>query len=273
MFTPANALGQRPFGHPVEAVRPDSRRGFRVHRRARGHGLLLSALAPLVGAALATAAWAQPANSLDFFAREWVDQAMASSPTAMGNITLRPEVVLGSLDPRLQLAPCARVEPYLPKGSQLWGRSRIGLKCVEGPVAWNVFLPITVKAWGPGWVVKRTIQANTPITLADVEQAPEVDWAENRSPVLAQVEQWQGMLAAYTLLPGQTLREQNVRPPQAFAAGSQVKVVAVGPGFELSSSGQAMSTGYVGQVARVKLENGKVVTGKVRPGGSVEFSI
>lgn len=226
-----------------------------------------------VGLALSSMAHAQSANTLDFFAREWIDQAMASSPTTMGNITLRPEVVMGTLDPRLQLAPCARVEPYLPKGTQLWGRSRIGLKCIEGPVAWNVFLPITVKAWGPGWVVKRTIQANTPITLADVEQAPEVDWAENRSPVLPQPEQWQGMLAAYTLMPGQTLRENNVRPPQAFGAGSQVKILAVGPGFQLTSSGQAMSTGYVGQVARVKLENGKVVSGKVRPEGSIEVSI
>lgn len=212
-------------------------------------------------------------QSLDHFAREWVDQAMASAPTSQGGVKLRPEVVMGTLDPRLQLAPCARVEPYLPTGTQLWGRSRIGLKCVEGPVAWNVFLPITVKAWGPAWVVKRTVPANAPVTLADVEQVAEVDWADNRSAVLPQLEQWQGMLAAYTLTPGQTIRENSVRAPQAFGAGSQVKVVAVGPGFQLSASGQAMTTGYVGQVARVKLENGKVLTGKVRPEGSVEVNI
>ncbi|GAB4088328.1 flagella basal body P-ring formation protein FlgA [Hydrogenophaga soli] len=212
-------------------------------------------------------------QSLDHFAREWVDQAMASAPTSQGGITLRPEVVMGTLDPRLQLAPCARVEPYLPRGTQLWGRSRIGLKCVEGPVAWNVFLPITVKAWGPAWVVKRTVPANTPVTLADVEQVAEVDWADHRSAVLPQLEQWQGMLAAYTLTPGQPLRENSVRAPQAFGAGSQVKIVATGPGFQLTASGQAMTTGYVGQVARVKLENGKVLTGKVRPEGSVEVNI
>ena len=34
---------------------------------------------------------------------------------------------MGSLDPRLKLAPCNQVEPHLPAGTRLWGRSRIGL--------------------------------------------------------------------------------------------------------------------------------------------------
>ena len=31
------------------------------------------------------------------------------------------EVSVGTLDSRLRLAPCSRVEPYLPAGSRLWG--------------------------------------------------------------------------------------------------------------------------------------------------------
>jgi flagella basal body P-ring formation protein FlgA len=228
----------------------------------------------VLGVALSGVVWAQSGTSVDHFAREWLEHSLASAPIAApGSLPLRPEVVLGSLDPRLQLAPCARVEPYLPKGTQLWGRSRIGLKCVEGPVAWNVFLPVTVKAWGPGWVVRRTVQANATVTAADVELVAEVDWADQRTAVLSDIEQWQGMQAAYTLMPGHVLRENNVRPPQAFGAGSQVRVVAAGQGFQLNASGQAMTNGYVGQVARVKLENGKVVSGKVRSGGSVEVAI
>ena len=220
------------------------------------------------------AAWAQSGSAVDHFAREWLEQSLATAPIKSPNaLPLRPEVVVGSLDPRLQLAPCARVEPYLPQGAQLWGRSRIGLKCVEGPVAWNVFLPVTVKAWGPGWVVKRTIQANAPITTADVELVAQVDWADQRASVLPNLEQWQGMLAAYTLMPGHVIRENNVRQPQVFGAGSQVRVVATGQGFQLTSSGEAMTNGYVGQVARIKLDNGKVVSGKVRTGGSVEVAI
>ena len=218
-------------------------------------------------------AWGVQAQSLDHFARQWIDQALESSSDMGQNTPLRPEVVIGSLDSRLQLAPCGRIEPYLPKGTQLWGRTRIGLKCVEGPVAWNVFLPVTVKAWGPAWVLKKTVQANAILQAGDAERQSEVDWADARSPIIALPEQWQGMQAAFTLLPGQAIRQHAVKPPQAFAVGSEVKVVTSGIGFEMSATGQAMSTGLVGQQARVKLSNGKVVAGVVRAEGSVFINI
>src|SRR6185369_7269807 len=52
----------------------------------------------------------------------------------------RIEVVVGALDPRLRLAPCDRIEPFLPAGMRLWGRSRIGLRCKEGRTNWSVYL-------------------------------------------------------------------------------------------------------------------------------------
>jgi flagella basal body P-ring formation protein FlgA len=33
---------------------------------------------------------------------------------------MRLEVEVGELDPRLKLAPCDRIEPYLPSGVRLW---------------------------------------------------------------------------------------------------------------------------------------------------------
>ncbi len=211
-------------------------------------------------------------SSINHFARQWIDETLsASEPQPNG--PLRPEVIIGSLDPRLQLAPCARMEPYLPRGTQLWGRSRIGLRCLEGPVAWNVFLPVTIKAWGPAWVVKQTVQANATLTAADAELVPEVDWADSRYPVIALPDQWVGMQASFTLMPGQTLRQNVVRPPQVFTVGTQVRVTAGGVGFEMSATAQAMSTGYVGQQARVKLSNGKLVSGLVTKDGTVEVNI
>lgn len=212
-------------------------------------------------------------QDLNHFARQWIDQMMSTQPDANSSGPLRPEVVIGSLDPRLQLAPCARIEPYLPKGTQLWGRTRIGLKCLEGPVAWNVFLPVTVKAWGPAWVMKNMVPAGATLSMADAEQVAEVDWADVRSPILATPEQWVGMQAAYPLGPGQTIRQNTVRPPQVFAVGSQVRVTTEGTGFQVSATGQAMTAGQVGQQARVKLNNGKIVSGSVKSEGSVHISL
>ena len=67
---------------------------------------------------------------------------------------LRLEVTVGSLDPHLRLAP-ARAELSAHRRSA-GGAHAWGLRChVEGRGAtrWNVFLPITVKAYGPAWVL------------------------------------------------------------------------------------------------------------------------
>ena len=60
---------------------------------------------------------------------------------------------------------------------------------------------------------------------------------------------------------GQGLRQVDLRARQWFAAGDMVKVVAVGRGFAISSSGQALSHGIEGQTVRVRTENGRVVSG------------
>src|SRR5205085_11474075 len=96
-----------------------------------------------------------------------------ATPTAGARI----EVVIGQLDPRLHLAPCERIEPYLPPGVRLWGKSRIGLRCKEGRTAWNVYLPIVVKVWGRALVVPAGAAAGTVLADSDLAEA-EVDLAE-----------------------------------------------------------------------------------------------
>jgi len=181
-------------------------------------------------------------------------------------------VEVGALDARLRLAPCARVEPYLPTGTRLWGRTRIGLRCVEGPTAWNVFLPITVKAWGPAWVLRQPVAQGTVIAQEDLEPA-EIDWTQSATPVLARMEDWLGLEATRPLMPGQVLRQGMVRAPQVFSAGTPVKVVVQGQGFALSATGSALTHGHIGQTARVRMPNRKVLSGIVRDADTVEIPL
>lgn len=205
-------------------------------------------------------------------ASEWAQQHLGADDLAEGDLPLRPEIELGQLDSRLQLAPCARVEPYLPRGARLWGRSRIGLRCVEGATRWNVFLPITVKVWGPAWVVQRPVVPGAVLTEADVAAA-EVDWAEHSAPVLVRQADWLGVTAARGLMPGQVLRQNMVRPVQIFKAGTEVKVLVKQAGFQLSATGRAMGHGFLGQPVRVKMPHGRVVSGRVRRDSSVAVDL
>ncbi len=204
-------------------------------------------------------------QQLQQLAYDWLQPALASSLGNASTGPLRPEVVMGTLDPRLKLAACYRVEPYLPTGTRLWGRSRIGLRCLEGQVRWNVFLPITIKAWGPAWVLKRNVTAGEVLTEEDAALA-EIDWAEQHASVLANPENWVGTQASYSLLAGQALRQNMVRQVPVFKPGAQVRVLSKGTGFQVTVIGQAMTHGIEGESVRVRLKGGRIVTGTVRNG-------
>jgi len=172
----------------------------------------------------------------------------------------RVEIVVGQLDPRLHLAPCERIEPYLPANVRLWGKSRIGLRCTQGRTAWNVYLPIVVKVWGRALVVPAGAAAGSVLGERDLDEA-EVDLAEELSPVFFDRKLVAGRTLAQALRPGQAVRQAHVKSRQWFAAGENVKVVAVGDGFALEGVGQALTNGVEGQPAKVRTESGRVVTG------------
>ena len=184
----------------------------------------------------------------------------------------RVEVTIGQLDPRLHLAPCQSIEPYLPAGVRLWGKARVGLRCKVGPTPWNVYLPITVKVWGRALVVPAGAVAGTVLTNADLAEA-EVDLAEDFTPALVEPRLAVGRVLAQNLKPGQTLRQGHLKVRQWFVAGETVKVVASGDGFALESEAQALSNGVEGQPARVRTENGRVLTGLPSGERRIEVSL
>jgi flagella basal body P-ring formation protein FlgA len=131
---------------------------------------------------------------------------------------------------------------------------------------------VSIKAFGPAWVIKGDVVAGAVLTAADGLEA-EVDWAEENSPIVANPAQWVGQVAARALSTGQAVRQVMLKPAQVFQAGAQVRVVAQGAGFQITSDGQALSAGVVGQPARIKMGNGRVMMGVVVDSRTVELEI
>jgi flagella basal body P-ring formation protein FlgA len=223
-------------------------------------GLALGAGAPDARAAEEAVA-ATPPTGLEAGLEQQVRAlALGGSASAPEGVS-RVEVVVGQLDARLRLAPCAKVEPYLPNGTRLWGKSRIGLRCVQGTTLWNVYLPITVKAYGRALVAANGVPAGSLLKAADLAQA-EIDLAEEATPALVEPEQAIGRVLAQALKPGQGVRQGHLKARQWFSAGDTIKVVALGAGFSLEGEAQALSNGIEGQPARVRTESGHVLTGQ-----------
>lgn len=193
------------------------------------------------------------------------DQVRELASTAAGHLKTgaRIEVEVGQLNPRLRLAPCKTIQPYLPRGLPMWGRTRIGLRCVDGPVRWNVSLPVVVHARAPALVAAQALPAGTVLTSAHLTVA-EVDLAAEPGPafVAGEVDALVGRSLARPLSAGEALRATALEKRRWFAAGERVSVEATGAGFTISNAGQALSPGIEGQDVRIRLENGRTVTGR-----------
>jgi len=173
----------------------------------------------------------------------------------------RVEVELGSLDPRLHLAACRRTEPYLPMGLKMWGRTRIGVRCVEGMSKWNVSIPIVVHVYAKAVVAAKPLGLGTVLTQALLKTV-EIDLAADTSPAYLQFAELEGRILARPLSDGDAVRSNDLRTRLWFAAGDRVSVTANGPGYAVSSEGQAMERGFEGQDVKVKFDNGRISVGR-----------
>lgn len=239
----------------------------RMKQAARSPSFAPQAFALLAGAAacaLLNAARAQadaatpPASPLTAQVARHV-QAVALDNVGAPRGT-RVELEVGELDPRLRLAPCERIEPFVPSGMRLWGKSRIGLRCMAGPVAWKVYLPVTVKVFGQALVAAGPLQAGTELTVLDLRYA-EIDLGSLNAPAFTDATRLAGRVLTRSLATGEPVRGDALRTRQWFGAGEIVTLTAMGRGFAVSSEGQALSPGLEGQPVRVRTENGRIVTG------------
>jgi flagellar basal body P-ring formation protein FlgA len=193
-----------------------------------------------------------------------LDRAVAllrQAAAAQAPAGARIEVLPGAADPRLKLADCARTEPHLAPGAPVWGRTRVGLRCAQGAVAWTVWWPATVQVWADAAVPRGALPAGSVLTEGDLVRGP-VDWAAASTPPLANIKDAAGRTLARHVEPGQALRPADLRVRQWFAGGDTVQLVATGAGFSIGGEARALTPGIEGQPVRVITEQGRTLVGR-----------
>jgi flagella basal body P-ring formation protein FlgA len=200
---------------------------------------------------------AVPATALAQALRIASEAAQAAAPAGA-----RVEVEPGTPDARLRLAPCQRVTAMTTPGAPAWGRTRVGLKCTEGPQAWHIQWPMTVRVLAPAWVTTTALPAGTALDSAHLSLAT-VDWAAAAGTPFTEAEAaaLRGRTLLRALPAGQAPRSADLQQRRWFVAGQPVRVLVQGSGFAISAQGQALSDGLEGRPARVRTETGRVLTG------------
>lgn len=193
--------------------------------------------------------------------------AAATAEQAQG---VRVEVKVGKLDPRLKLAPCQHIEPYLPPGLPVWGATRMGLRCTQGPKLWNVSIPLQVSVYEQATILKTALAAGTVLDAGQLGQA-EVDIAAAPGAAVGDPLLAVGRTLGRSLAAGSTLRQNDLKARQFFAAGETVRVTAVGPGWQVVTEGQAVGAGIEGQTVHVRTEGGRLLN--ARPTGDRQVEV
>ncbi|MBH9553538.1 flagellar basal body P-ring formation chaperone FlgA [Inhella gelatinilytica] len=170
-------------------------------------------------------------------------------------------VEVGEPDSRLRLAPCAQVQAFVPPGQSLWGRSRVGLRCLQGAVRWSITVPVHVRVLAEAWAATQPLPAGATLGLEHVVRR-RVELTAEVSPALAQAEPPVGRVLARPIEAGDAVRQHHLRQRQWFAAGAPVQLRLAGAGFSIRTEGQALTPGWEGQTVRVKLESGRTVLGQ-----------
>lgn len=176
---------------------------------------------------------------------------------------------VGSIDPRNNLAPCSALDAFAPPGSRPWGRTNVGVRCLDEG-GWTVYLPVKVRVVAEYLVTARPLVQGQVIAAADI-QVRSGDLGELPPGILTLEEQALGQALRMPLAAGQPIRNDMLRRRPAVQQGQSVKLLSRGPGFAVSGEGRALNTAGDGEVAQVRAPNGQVLSGIARPGGVVEI--
>lgn len=176
-------------------------------------------------------------------------------------------VTIGSIDPRLRLPKCSSPEGFLPPGTRLWGNTTIGIRCSDP--AWSIYVQATVKIMAMVVTTAKPLAQGQYLSPNDLT-TQFTDITQLAPGALTELEQAIGKILVTGLPAGQVLRMDILRAPLLIKTGQIVKLVVQGGAFQVSTEGKALANGGTGQTISVRTSSGKVVSGLIKPDGSVE---
>ena len=180
------------------------------------------------------------------------------------------QITIAPVFPR-GLAACTTLEPFMPTGTRLWGRTTVGVRCA-GERPWTMYMQARITVHATYYVASRPMNPGETLSAADLV-AREGDLTMLPQAVVTDPSQAVGSATTMRVSAGLPLRLDMLKSASSVTIGQTVKVVAQGQGFAISAEGSAMNNAAPGQSVRVKTANGQVIQGIVKNGGTVEIQL
>jgi len=188
---------------------------------------------------------------------------------------------IDEIDRRIILPKCAGLEAFLPSGSQLIGKTSVGVRCAPAsrkeeantPQArangWSIFVPVQIRFSIDLLTSARQLPPGHTLQEQDLaSQATEISRTEGFTDPMQVV----GKVLRYGIAAGQVLREDMLRQPYSVKQGQVVPLAVQGNGFSIRSEGVALNNAGEGQTVQIRVGAGRVISGVARAGGVVEIA-
>lgn len=186
--------------------------------------------------------------------------------------TLSGQVIVnvGQIDRHLTLPQCPQLEPFVPTGGRLWGKTSIGVRCDSQAATWTIYVQTEIIVMADVLHIARPVAIGQTLAYEDI--APQiVNLAQMPEGIFTNIAQVIGKVATTNLTAGQPLRPQMLRAPYVVLRGQTVNLVVQGRGFSIRSEGQALADAAEGQVVQVRNKSGRIMSGLARTNSIVEI--
>ncbi len=178
---------------------------------------------------------------------------------------------IGSIDPRLNLAPCPAPAASFPAGSRAWGRTTVALHCTA-PTVWTIYVPATVQVMGEYIITAVPLASGKKLEDSDVTKATG-DLTVLPAGIVTDAIEAKGRILTVALKAGAPLRQDQLRNRQAVQQGQTVQLISGGHGFQVSAEARALTNAAEGQIVQARTAGGQVVSGVARLGGVLEVGL
>lgn len=171
------------------------------------------------------------------------------------------------IDQRITLPECARLEAFLPTGSQLIGKTSVGVRCLEKN-GWSIFVPVQIRISLNLLVSARQLSQGH--TLHEEDLASQTT-ETSQTGGFTDPKQVLGKVLRYSITAGQVLREDMLRPPYSVVQGQVVQIIVRGSGFNIRNEGVALNNASEGQTVQIRTSASRVISGIAAASGVVEI--
>lgn len=174
---------------------------------------------------------------------------------------LGDQVTINVRESAVDLGDCKMPQPFLPRPGVPQGRVTVGVHCGSDGTQTR-YLQATVSA------VVRHLVALTSIAPGQRLEPTMLGWQQSdisrlRRGYLDSFDQAADMVATRRIPEGATLAGNMLRKPWMVKRGDTVVLTAIGQGFRVSRSVEALDNGGLGSTIRLKTESNQILQGRV----------